>query len=73
MATNDVANQTTESFFYTEEHMNKLMLRHEPPDQRNLWDRPLYRVVVRSTLSNEILHELRIKQEYDDDNEKGGG
>jgi protein KTI12 len=34
--------------FYTQDMMNALRLRFEPPDQRNRWDRPLFRVNVTS-------------------------
>ena len=36
--------------FYNDDMMDELMLRYEPPDQRNRWDKPLYRVDVGSTL-----------------------
>ena len=41
------------------------MLRHEPPDQRNRWNRPLDTVDTHSTLSNEMLYELQIKSNKD--------
>ena len=33
---------------FTEEQMKELILRYEPPDARNRWDHPLYRIDVRS-------------------------
>lgn len=38
--------------FYTLDMMNELMARYEPPDERNRWDRPLYRVDIHSTLED---------------------
>lgn len=32
---------------YTEEQLQELVLRYEPPDERNRWDHPLYRVDMR--------------------------
>lgn len=49
-------------YFYTEEMMDELMQRYEPPDQRNRWDRPLYRVDVHSTLSDSVLKDLNISR-----------
>jgi protein KTI12 len=43
---------TKEDYFYTQEMMDELMARYEPPDQRNRWDRPLYRVDVHATLED---------------------
>ena len=37
---------------YPDVLMDELMQRFEPPDQRNRWDQPLYRVDVDSTLSS---------------------
>mmetsp|Transcript_18405 Transcript_18405/g.27928 ORF Transcript_18405/g.27928 Transcript_18405/m.27928 type:complete len:386 (+) Transcript_18405:105-1262(+) len=31
-------------YFYTEEQMKELIMRFEPPDARNRWDKPLWRV-----------------------------
>ena len=45
---------------YSDDTMNELILRYEPPDQRNRWDRPLYRVDVNSTLNDSLLEELNI-------------
>mmetsp|Transcript_18981 Transcript_18981/g.28433 ORF Transcript_18981/g.28433 Transcript_18981/m.28433 type:complete len:492 (+) Transcript_18981:105-1580(+) len=49
-------------YFYTEEMMDELMRRYEPPDQRNRWDRPLYRVDVHSTLSDVVLNHLKMQK-----------
>jgi protein KTI12 len=54
--------QKPKGYFYSEEMMDELMLRYEPPDQRNRWDRPLYRVDVHSTLSDSLLDELKISK-----------
>lgn len=62
----------TNPYFYSEEMMNELMLRYEPPDQRNRWDRPLYRVDVHSTLPDELLDRLQIKGDNDGDNDSTG-
>lgn len=51
------------NFFYSEEQMQELIQRYEPPDQRNRWDRPLYRVDVVSTLKEETLAELGVQIE----------
>lgn len=56
---------------YSEEIMNELILRYEPPDQRNRWDKPLYRVDVHSTLEDKLLEELEIFK--DNDNINSGG
>mmetsp|Transcript_30388 Transcript_30388/g.35377 ORF Transcript_30388/g.35377 Transcript_30388/m.35377 type:complete len:463 (-) Transcript_30388:243-1631(-) len=58
---NDNDNQSkNEDCYYSEEMMEELMLRYEPPDQRNRWDRPLYRVDVNSTLDDNILGNLKL-------------
>lgn len=36
--------------YYSEEMMEGLMKRYEPPDQRNRWDKPLYRVELAALL-----------------------
>ena len=36
---------------YTEAQMEELILRYEPPDSRNRWDQPLYRVDMRQNNS----------------------
>ncbi len=46
------------NYYYSTEMMNELICRYEPPDQRNRWDRPLYRVDIHSTLKDEILEKL---------------
>jgi len=47
-----------ENYFYTQDMMDELMRRYEPPDQRNRWDRPLYRVDVHSTLEDGAFERL---------------
>ena len=47
-----------ENYFYTQDMMDELMKRYEPPDQRNRWDRPLYRVDVHSTLEDGAFERL---------------
>jgi protein KTI12 len=37
----------TSSTYYTDELLQELIQRYEPPDDRNRWDKPLYRVDVR--------------------------
>lgn len=49
MASDGQTNDGNES--YPDHLMDELMQRFEPPDQRNRWDQPLYRVDVDSTLS----------------------
>lgn len=42
---------------YTEAQMEELILRYEPPDSRNRWDQPLYRVDMRqdnSTTASDV-------------------
>lgn len=53
---------------YSEEIMNELILRYEPPDQRNRWDKPLYRVDVHSTLEDKLLEELQICKDNENTN-----
>ena len=36
------------SGFYSDDILDALILRYEPPDERNRWDRPLYRIDLRS-------------------------
>jgi len=43
--------------YIPENLMNELILRYEPPDQRNRWDRPLYRIDVNSTLAQTTDHD----------------
>ena len=38
--------------FYSTEMMEGLMKRYEPPDDRNRWDKPLYRVDVSTFIPN---------------------
>lgn len=40
-----------ETTAYTETQMEELILRYEPPDSRNRWDQPLYRVDMRQNNS----------------------
>ena len=62
---------------YSNALMNELILRYEPPDSRNRWDKPLYRVDVHSTLEDSLLQELHISNDengltsIDDDEETG--
>uniref|UniRef100_A0A7S3QIW7 Protein KTI12 n=1 Tax=Chaetoceros debilis TaxID=122233 RepID=A0A7S3QIW7_9STRA len=44
--------------YHSADMMSELMSRYEPPDQRNRWDRPLYRVDVHSTLEDSFLEEI---------------
>jgi len=41
-------------YFYSDQLLQELIQRYEPPDQRNRWDKPLYRVDVDSTLDQEV-------------------
>lgn len=41
----------SEKYYYTDEMMEGLMRRYEPPDDRNRWDKPLYRVDLSQLLS----------------------
>jgi tRNA uridine 5-carbamoylmethylation protein Kti12 len=50
---NEKRSAKKENYYYTKEMMDELITRYEPPDQRNRWDRPLYRVDVNSTLEEE--------------------
>ena len=54
------ATKDKENYYYTQEMMNELICRFEPPDQRNRWDRPLYRVDVHSTLEDALLEKLGV-------------
>lgn len=60
-----------EPYYYTEKMMDELMLRYEPPDQRNRWDKPLYRVDVNSTLPDSILQGYDDNNDNDNDDETG--
>lgn len=42
----------TEDWYRDDGLMRELMRRYEPPDERNRWDKPLYRADVGSILSN---------------------
>lgn len=63
------------NYFYTSEMMDELMSRYEPPDQRNRWDRPLYRVDVHSTLPTQVFEKLGLPvvltSDGDDEDETG--
>lgn len=48
-------------YYYTPEMMDELISRYEAPDQRNRWDRPLYRVDIYSTLQDEELEKFGLK------------
>jgi protein KTI12 len=48
-AWNEQRSKSKQDYFYTQEMMDELIARYEPPDQRNRWDRPLWRVDVCST------------------------
>ena len=41
------ARNNAENQFYSEELMEELIQRFEPPDERNRWDKPLYKVDMR--------------------------
>jgi protein KTI12 len=58
------------NYFYSEEQMEELIQRYEPPDQRNRWDRPLYRVDVVSTLKEDMLRELGVEVESENENSR---
>lgn len=62
-------------YFYTAEMIDELMSRYEPPDQRNRWDRPLYRVDVHSTLPTQVFEKLGLPvvltSDGDDEDETG--
>ena len=45
--------ETTEDWYRDDGLMRELMRRYEPPDQRNRWDKPLYRADVGSILANQ--------------------
>ncbi|GAX13112.1 protein KTI12 [Fistulifera solaris] len=40
-----------EAAAYTEPQMEELIMRYEPPDARNRWDQPLYRIDMRQSVS----------------------
>jgi protein KTI12 len=44
---NSQRSQETPDTYYTDELLQQLIQRYEPPDDRNRWDKPLYRVDVR--------------------------
>lgn len=50
---NEERSAMKENYYYTKEMMDELITRYEPPDQRNRWDRPLYRVDVNSTFEED--------------------
>lgn len=58
-------------YYYTEDQMKELTYRYEPPDQRNRWDRPLYRVDMTSTLDTVALGDCRVKNMGDDGDDTG--
>ena len=45
--------KATEDWYRDDGLMRELMRRYEPPDQRNRWDKPLYRADVGSILANQ--------------------
>lgn len=48
------------SGYYTDEILDALILRYEPPDERNRWDQPLYRIDLRT--AEQIEQEQQQKQ-----------
>jgi len=38
--------------FHTDKTMDELIMRYEPPDERNRWDKPLYTVSIKPTLDD---------------------
>ena len=44
------------NYFYSDEQMDELILRYEPPDARNRWDQPLYRVDMRPFDASAVDH-----------------
>jgi len=67
--TNAVEGDVT--YYYTEDQMKELACRYEPPDQRNRWDRPLYRVDVTSTLDAKALGDYCVPKTDDDGDDTG--
>jgi len=59
------------NYYYTEDQMKELTCRYEPPDQRNRWDRPLYRVDVTSTLDAKSLGDYCVTKTDDDGDDTG--
>lgn len=57
-AWNEQRSKSKENYYYTQEMMDELIARYEAPDQRNRWDRPLWRVDVHSTLEDEMLTKM---------------
>ena len=45
--------EATEDWYREDGLMRELMRRYEPPDERNRWDKPLYRADVGSILANQ--------------------
>jgi len=58
-------------YYHTEDQMKELTYRYEPPDQRNRWDRPLYRVDVTSTLDSAALGDCKVLNTDDDGDDVG--
>ena len=49
---NEEENEKDFKLFYTEEMLEGLMKRYEPPDNRNRWDKPLYRIELSTLIEN---------------------
>ncbi len=62
-AWNEQRSKSKQDYFYTQEMMDELIARYEPPDQRNRWDRPLWRVDVCSTLEDAVLQKMGIRED----------
>jgi tRNA uridine 5-carbamoylmethylation protein Kti12 len=45
--TTEDQNSLDDSYYYSDKTMDELMLRYEPPDERNRWDQPLYKIDMR--------------------------
>jgi tRNA uridine 5-carbamoylmethylation protein Kti12 len=53
-------NNNNNNTFYSNDILDALILRYEPPDERNRWDQPLYRIDLRC-IDNEH-HDVNIQQ-----------
>lgn len=62
-----------EEYYYSQEMMDALLSRYEAPDQRNRWDRPLWRVDLNSTLEDDVLDKLDLLSTFTGDNSDGTG
>jgi len=69
ISTNAVERDVT--YYYTDDQMKELTCRYEPPDQRNRWDRPLYRVDITSTLDAKTLGDYCVPKTEGDGDDTG--